>query len=310
MNLLTHLHLLKRHAYFIIIITIVCGLSGLFAGLNLNQNTYVSTLFLSISTERNSNNNDDNIYDQVQAADQFSETIQGWFKNPLLIEKIEKASNLSVDLSARKQEKQNLIVTFATETPNNAVKISNAIEQILKDEITAYNGTTSHKFNLAVFDSTVDEQSSKLPLIVIISLIFGFALSITLSYLYEYVFNIASHKNQIEDILNRKCDTFLSIKSLKKENSGYLAVFLSIISSKKHIFIGVGCNAKKIADNLLRDDKKLHIESINLPEDVNFLKDINKDHCVLFCLLGKTSLPELEKFTTLLPEDYSLVILY
>ena len=183
MNILSSLKLYRKNWIGILFITIVSTTAAISVAATRDPSTHEATLFLSIATKQNSTIS--TTFDDVQAADRFTETVQGWFKNPDLIKRIEQATGQPAHLSARKQEKQNLIVTLPAIGEEQATALANVTIEELRNDINKYNAETQSQYTLALTSVTVQEQETKLLIFGIVGFAFGLALGIALTHLWQ-----------------------------------------------------------------------------------------------------------------------------
>lgn len=149
----------------IILIGILTAIASVIFGIVYNYNAFSATIFVNIGSIQNSTfGKEENPYDTLQAADQFTESMQGWFKNPAFLEKIRSESGTNVDLSVRKQEKQNLIITFKAASAQAADKIVQSTRTALENQLSVYNGRNASSFTMPAFDPYIKEY--RLPLIL------------------------------------------------------------------------------------------------------------------------------------------------
>lgn len=300
MTFLDYLKLIQRHWLPGLLLTAVVALSA--AGLVQwkNNRPYETTVFLSIgSAEKGSLNNPANIYENVQAADQFSETVQGWFKNP----DFEKGIQLigSSEISARKQEKQNIVVTFSSESDELAQEMSNRLHAELQSEIEKYNASTGSKFILAIYEVDYDQKTLSLLLFLLIGILGGAVVASFALYGYEYLFQKISSPSQAAELLQKQPIERLS--SQKTNKLHFLSTYLH--KTDKNIqLIGVGAEINKLTDALKHFHNK--IEGVNFPEESQKIK--SHDRHVVACVLGKSTLEDLRKVQTLLSSDFDLLI--
>lgn len=184
MQLIDHLKLIRRKWKTITLITIITLGSSLVSAYYYFQG-YNSTIFLSIGLKQNLTVSP---YDNLQAADQFTETIQGWFKNQQLIKSIEDQSQIRPEFSVRKQEKQNLVVSYKTTTSEQAQKLATSTKDVLQKNLLAYNQANNTEYNLSVFNNSTEKSTYNPITITIIGLIFGFIVGVFIAYCYEYIF--------------------------------------------------------------------------------------------------------------------------
>ncbi|HLG26116.1 MAG TPA: hypothetical protein VI588_05055, partial [Candidatus Gracilibacteria bacterium] len=125
MTIRSHLSLYRRHWIIIVLLTLITGGASYYYGLQKATRPYETTLFISLGVAQTETNfNPDSPYDYGQAADNFTETVQGWFKNPGLLNEINESVGEDIDISARRQEKQNLVITFDAPSEKKAQEIS------------------------------------------------------------------------------------------------------------------------------------------------------------------------------------------
>ncbi|MBU0667915.1 hypothetical protein KJ951_00865 [Patescibacteria group bacterium] len=185
MKLILHLKLLRKHLAAIISITVLAGMATTLYALVKSPGNYDATIFISVGIQQTDTTGS---YDDVRAADQFTETIQGWMKNPALIDRIKKQTKLDFGLSAHKQEKQNIVITFSAHSNDDADKIASTVISELIKEVSVYNQAVKGNFRLAISDYSVTEEKNKIFIIAAIGTILGLALAIALAYFRESIF--------------------------------------------------------------------------------------------------------------------------
>ena len=185
MNTSFHIQILKKHIIAIVLITLLAGAGATLYKTIKNPGNFNTTIFLSIGIKQTLASGS---YDDVQAADQFTETIQGWMKNPALIERIENQTKNNIGFSRHKQEKQNLVITFTAETNADANKIATILLKELNNEIETYNRAINGQFTIATSGISINEDDNKIYLYGALGIIIGLVLSIGLAYLHESIF--------------------------------------------------------------------------------------------------------------------------
>lgn len=173
---------------FLILLTTILGLiGGYLAYQRANLSPFQNTVFFSIAAQSKTNNAT-SAYENLQAADQFTESVQGWFRDPGFLEKINSISKQNYSLNARKQEKNNLLITFSTPTEEQGIVHGNTISQTLQSEIQIYNQNSDTNFNLALQNQYHSEQPANLIFYLLIGLFSGLFFPIILIWLYfEYL---------------------------------------------------------------------------------------------------------------------------
>ena len=173
-----------KHWLAITVITILTAASCVVFGINFNKTAYDTTVFINVGAKANPAISP---LDTAQAADGFTETIVGWFKNPVIISNITSESGTAAALSARRQEKQNLVVTFKTQTEDQAKKISQAIEKAIKAEIDKYNAATAGGFMITDFSAGTEENNVNLALFALLGLAAGLMLGGFLTAFFDRI---------------------------------------------------------------------------------------------------------------------------
>lgn len=189
MSFKDYIKLVKRNlgkTFLVMILTMVLAFG--FSALR-NKTPFATTILLSIGVKEISNtSSSSSIYEDVQAADNFTETVHGWFKNPeflsgLTSEKVYSPENFSV----RKQEKQNLVVTYDSYNEESSTQTKNVIKNFIESQLATYNQKTNSHFELAIYSSATETKKSLLFILMGLGLIGGFILGSIISYLYEYL---------------------------------------------------------------------------------------------------------------------------
>ncbi|MCA9374065.1 hypothetical protein KC725_02800 [Candidatus Peregrinibacteria bacterium] len=276
----SHLKLYQRNWLSILFITLVVTAAFTQAVVSRSTATHAGTIFLSIGTK---NATDSTSFDDFQAADQFTESVQGWFRNPDLLTKI--AANLDqnkVSISARKQEKQNLVLTYVAKDEQSAKKIGEETIVALDKEIQDYNANTGKSFTIALSSTYVDTIPDRTMIFIAMGLILGIVAAIILTYVYEFLFGFTSFPKQVEQTLQKEATTKL-VGELQYKNPTII-----YISSKP----------KKAAKNTLA-----------FPLDTReILKE--KKEVIVIARLGKSKIQDLKNLKPLLPPEYVLVTEY
>lgn len=173
---------------FLILLTTILGLiGGYLAYQKANSIPFQNTIFYSLSAQ--SKTSGTSAYENLQAADQFTESVQGWFRDPGFLEKINSLSKESFALNTRKQEKNNLLITFNSPTQEQGIKHANSISQTLQTAISTYNQNSDTNFNLALQNQNFTEQSANILFYILIGLFAGLIFPIALIWLYSEYFS-------------------------------------------------------------------------------------------------------------------------
>jgi capsular polysaccharide biosynthesis protein len=296
---------MRRRWKKIILLMLLTTIFSTFFAWQKNKIQYAGTIFLSIGVKQSEEDSGKDMYEKVQAADQFTETIQGWFKNPNFIDRVNKAAGNGAEFSARKQEKQNVVVTFVSDSDEQAKKLIEVIKSELSAEIQKFNTRTNSNFQLALYSGTVSPQDGNFLLFIIFGTLLGLILGLCLAYAYEYFFNLASFEKQITDVLQKNY-----LEKLPKEKSkklSLLVTYLKNLEAKKITLAGVNFLPTTLQQNLAEKLPQKQIHSLNLPQQSEELKKV--EHLILVCRLGKTKLEDLQKLEIILSQNFDLLIL-
>lgn len=308
MNTSSYISLLCRRWKETFAIMLLTATASFFFGLYFNKTSTSATIFINIGAKNVSlgENAEIDMYENVQAADQFTETVQGWFKNPTLTSRIEEQSNTKVAFTARKQEKQNLIVTYKAENEQIGGKIAESLQSTLQQEITEYNEGTNSNFQIALYSIDIKNQNISSVLFAFLGAIIGLFLGIFVSYGYEYFFGFASYDHQIETILDKKQLDKLSMRKMNDKNVAFLGTFIERMGDKNIVLAGVNFAPIKLLNVLKEKHRHKALSSLDFP--VESAKLSHTETVFVVCRLGKTKLDDLKKIVTLLPKDFHLVI--
>lgn len=246
--------------------------------------------------------------ESVQAADQFTESVQGWFKNPSFIKNIENEIKKSVGISARKQEKQNLIITFRAPNEIEAQTISQIILSKLEKEIIKYNKKTNSNFQIALSSTTTQPIGFNMLVYILVGFAGGMILAIILAYLYENLAGFVTNEKEIKEIFKKEILEKLPSKIQDKKNS-FLYAYLEKINPQHIIIVGVNFSPQKINDILKKKITGKKCSALAFPDEVSRLENSDNFHVIL-CRLGKTRLEDMKKIHRLINEPFEIVILY
>jgi hypothetical protein len=304
MNLIDYINLLRRNVLNVLLITMLVTMATIGLVMLKNRTPYQTTIFVSIGSIQKNTQGETPVYDNVQAADHFSETVQGWFKNPEFGNRINLKG--STEVSARKQEKQNLLITFSSENNELAKKMDITIKKELENEIETYNTKTNSLFQIAIYTVNTEEKPLSIALFLIISLIGGIVLSSFAIYGYEYLFQKISSPAQARELLQKQPIDQLHNLRIKGDQLNFLRAYLSKTENKTIQIIETGVKTKKLAELLMKNKNNKTIECINFPLESEKISE--KAHTVVVCTLGKTTTEDILKLQRLIKNDFDFVI--
>ncbi len=304
MTFLDYLNLIRRNTLSVLLITLLT--IGTTAGLVLykNRSPFQSTIFVSIGNVQRSLQGNDSSFENVQAADHFSEAVQGWFKNPEFQKRIR--IDGSSEISARKQEKQNLLLSYTSENDDLAKKTGEKAREELQKEIETYNANTASEFKTAIYSLNVEEKPLSLPLFLIIGLFGGAILSSFAVYGYEYLFQKISSASQAEILAEKNMTEAIPSMKTGEQKLRFLATHLDRIESKNIQIIGAGVKTDVLGENLEKILKGKTVNNVNFPQESELISE-NDPHLVV-CALGKTTTGDIRKLRSLLSNTFDLLI--
>lgn len=301
MNFTEHLDLYKRNWVLILIAALVVFAGVHTVGSQRFAGGHDGTIFLTIGTQRLADQDISTSYDDALAADNFSETVSGWFKNPVFVKKISETAGVEAGLAGRRQERLNVVVTYSTATSEQAQAISTSTRQILEDSISEFNSNTNRQFKIARYESQIQESASKSNLLIFVSLVLALAAAVALAYVQEYIRGTVSWKHQITSTLLKEVDFHLTPRDLKN-NGGSLPNLIKYLSLKNPLLAGINFDPSKIAKIIGNSEHVGEVISVSFPGNAEL-----GNHTVLLCKLGTTKQTELRNIRAILPEKYLLV---
>jgi capsular polysaccharide biosynthesis protein len=174
----------------IIIITCVTIIATVAFRASAGNEQYTGTTFITIGVEENdasTTSTTSSIYENVQAADHFSESVQGWFKNPSLLKTIEDKTGKKIDINAKKQEKQNVVITYTDTKKDNLEKTDKILKEQLEKNIEEYNSATGTRFHLALYNTVIEESTKSYVLYIVLGIIGGIFLGFSTTAMYQKI---------------------------------------------------------------------------------------------------------------------------
>lgn len=171
--------------------------------------------------------------------DQFTETVMGWLRNPALLKRIEEKVGFPLSLGIRKQEKQNVIVTFTIPEGVDVSATAQAVVDVARGEIDAYNDVTDAGFILALSSVTPFAVTPAWGMNAGVSLGFGFLLGMFIAAFSDYFRRRVSFSFQVEQIAGKSPLLVLSPRLNESALEGFLSLYLERQSSAM-MLVGVG----------------------------------------------------------------------
>lgn len=300
------LRLVKRNFLFITLAALV-GLMAGFGVIKINPTLSLeNSLFYSFSVNAK-NSTQNNNYENLQSADQITESIQGWIKDPAFQENVTNESNLKLQIKGKKQEKNNLIISFDSKNTAEADLYQKAIDHELRNRLSAYNHVSS-------FDITIGSQSfhtkNKLDLSFIFifgGLIIGKFLGIWAAYLHEQYRNKLTNEKQVSELINHQVLFYFSSLHQFKKHHSVLAAYLDRKYYQQKIqLINLTKKTKVGLETLSSMTGEVEIKSYEFPKQI---KEIKPDHpAIILVQLGETSVTRLKELNLFNLENHEVIL--
>ncbi len=291
--------LMRRWKEIVVIVLLVLG-AAYVSTRQIVQPTYSSTLFLSFGVDRSKNI--EGYYGGINASDGFAETVQGWVKDPGVLAEVRKvAGDNDLDLSARKQERQNIIVSIGNGDDGLGAKTNaEAVLKVLEMRLAEFNQRTNNSYAIGLSSVTtqVNVPEDKLRTTLLIALFFGLILGVAWGFVFEFLFGRVSFVSQLKS--DEDWQDVIEIVDSKSDWS-YLQSFLATKNNVK--LVTVDCDLPVDAKDL--DLKKDCL--VRFPNDL--VGDLDQAEVVLMVKLGVTRISNVKKLQVLLQKPVCLVVL-
>jgi capsular polysaccharide biosynthesis protein len=273
----------------------------MWASRSLNNEPYENTLFISIGVQDKYKGSDS--YESLQAADQITESIQGWFKDPSFQKELSASSKLGYSIKAKKQEKNNLLVNFSSADENSANLYKQSIVETLNKRISSYNQLSDLQINLAATTLDISRKADALPLYLMLSALIGLIFGVLISFFYENLFGKIGSLDEFRDITGLNSPfVFSSVKNLKSNHYFLIKYLNQHYRDQKVQLLDLTHKSKIGLEMLSRLGQFRDIKSYDLPRE---LEKIDPEYpTVIICELGHTTKQMLRdlsllKFTSL-----------
>ncbi len=158
--------------------------------------------------------------------DQFTETVMGWLRNPALLKRIEEKAGFPLNLGLRKQEKQNVVVTFTVPEGADPVSAGQAVAEVVRAELDAYNQMTDAGFVLALSSTTPFTQTPPWRTNALVGLGFGFLLGVLMAAFFDYFRRRVSFSFQVECAVGRAPLLTLPPSFTESQVSSFLGLYV------------------------------------------------------------------------------------
>jgi hypothetical protein len=274
-----YLGITERNKFFILISILICGLTGALLGFQKNT-LYNSSLFITFSVKSSQSSSEENL----QSSDQITETIQGWFKDPAFLKNKETDSIYQINANAKKQEKNNLLISYDSIDQKTAEDKSTIILDLLQNRLSEYNKNSDLKVNIALSSNTHLQSTNPIFSYSIIGLLIGLISGLALSLLYE--------------IKHQKIISLIQIESEKILKSSNPAIVQSIIKEYSKLQF-IKLFPGKIKQNKLEILGTKEKDILNL-ENLDKLENLNS---IILIKLGESKHTDLESLKLIINKE-------
>ncbi len=254
-NYLSFLWRVKFKALAVGLIFAVCG--GLYTHMN-TEPTFEGVLFLSVGMEQEVYPNNAEAFGArgVTEADYyFAQTVQGWTMDPSFGLQVNERLDEVVSVTARQQERQNIIFSITASSMELVEEGSDAVLAELEQRLESYNDTMNTSYQVANPELTVWLNDFDVVRNVVTSFVFGLIFMILMILFYEYAIGVVSFPGQVEVIFGKgsvnpafleKKGSILGLGCEVKDKHGRELVKLDQVKGKD-LFVVVGVGSAKVA---------------------------------------------------------------
>lgn len=272
MTLFDYIKVACRNLLTIIIVVAICMTGAYLYSTNANAKPYQSTLFLSFSIQDKNAASATSTYENLEAADQITESIQGWFKDPGFINQINQSSNLNFPIQAKKQEKNNLLLTFNSSDELSSQKYSDQIVALLNQRLAQYNSKSDLQINTATSTLHNDLTSSKTSLYLLIALAIGLIMGYLGAFGWELLNRVIQSKTQLESLSGKKLLASYSNEKQLNKNNQFLSKYLSHKYSGSSLQVVNLTHKDQLGADILSNNSGIKsVKNIKLPDNFSDL---------------------------------------
>jgi len=270
----------KRN-YLFFLTALFITLIGSFYLINKQESSFHAIVFTSIA-----NQSDSSTQENEQASAYFAETIVGWFRNPVFLEKIYTKGKTQGSLSSHKQERQNLVIEIDAASEEKSKILANTTLNILENEIEKFNQDTKNNYQLLNLGITTYQNPLKNTVFILAALIGIFLITFFSILGIEAIQGKISLPLQVQNIFKKQ--TYLNFNPNNENDLQHMAT-LCLNSKKPILFAGIdfdhsdltvkiAIKSNELEENLILIDgdlkeKKLHL-NLGLSEMMQNLKGL------------------------------------
>lgn len=306
MTINEYLKVALRHKFLIIFVILLAFVGGYFAHTLTTKYQFNNTIFYIIGTQDTTGKTDS--FENLQAADQITESILGWFKDPSFQASVNERSELSFGLKSKKQEKNNLVITFFSDNEENSRKYAEAVNKTLLSYMENYNNNSTLRITLTGNALNIAEKNSDLSLYLIVSLILGLIFGYLGAFSYEYLFKKLQSTSELKQILGK--DPLFQFRSHKdlKLNYHFLVKILENQFGKENLqILDLTSKSKTGIEVISRHGNFQNIKSIDLPGNVEQISP--NAPTLIISELGKSNLNTLSQINSLGLKNFTSIVL-
>lgn len=289
MTIIEYFKLAQRN-FLLIAFCLLCGSTTGFwlankQPINLVEHSILVNLAIQDKTRATS------AHDNLQAADHITESIQGWLKSHSFQTDLQNKFPNSLAFTAKKQEKDNLVISFTNTDTEQARTFSQNLIQLINQWIEQYNQKSDLNIILNAEPLASTAKPIPLALYLIISSLMGLIIGYLASWYYEIINNKLTSAQQFHSIFTTTPFSFSNSRDFKKHHQ-YFSKYLNQKYQHQPLQILDLTHKNKIGVETI--SKHGHFQSIkswNIPND---LEHIAIDHpTIILGELGYTSVNDL-----------------
>ena len=299
MELLYFFSVVQRNFLKILIGGIICGLLGILFATLIQKPAYSTTIIFQTTAKVDQTQGKDvDPLSYFEAGDRFSEAILGWFRNPIIFDGIAKrvegmdGGTLAKIFSIRRQEKQNINITYKVESEEKAKKLEEAIVSYMKEQVATINKQSNSAYDLVNLDYKIEKIEPSKVMTGGYAFAFGIILFILFVFIYELAIGVVMYKDQVEQILGTKI-----VGKIGKNDSAFLASYIKERAPHASL-IGLGIplddivkNTKSFLEKSLNTKSEVTLTAYQSPDYSKGLHD--KGEIILFVKPGVTKLRDI-----------------
>lgn len=306
MSTIDLIRLVKRNFLFIVLASLI----GLTAGYGVTKLRPIASLenslFYSFSVNAK-NASQNNSYENLQAADQITESIQGWIKDPAFQDTINRQANLNIPIKAKKQEKNNLIISFDSHDSSQSDSYQKAIDQELRNRLNKYSQTSSFEITIGGQSFYQDSKFNLSILIILAGLIIAKLLGILFSYLFEKYTNKLVTEDELSKIIEHKGLFYFGSLNQFKRHHAVLAAYLDRKYHQQKIqLINLTRKPKVGLETLSSMTGEVEMKCYEFPKQIKEIKA--ESPAIILVQLGESSAVHIKQLNLFNLEKHEVIV--